>query len=228
MSVTSESEAQAWLRKELGADDAAMARLETLVQLLLAANEQQNLVSRGTQPFVWARHIADSAQLITVSRETLPQGEWLDLGTGAGFPGLVVAALQPQRPVVLVDSRRLRTEWLQTAAQALGLNNVRIVLSRVEDLPSNAYAVISARAFAPLEKLLKLSSRFSTPETLWLLPKGASAQHELDALPESWRHVFHVEQSITDPDAGIIVGRLLEGTQTAVVSSRSSKKAKRS
>lgn len=228
MTITSEAEARDWLRTTLGADDAAMARLATLADLLIAENERQNLVARGTLPHVWQRHILDSAQLLHVSRETLPDGAWLDLGTGAGFPGLVVAALQPERPVVLVDSRRLRTEWLQTAADALALSNVRVVLSRVEDLPSGPHAVISARAFAPLDKLVKLSARFSTPDTLWLLPKGAGAQHELDVLPESWRHVFHVEQSLTDPDAGIIVGRLLEGQHTAVVASRSSKKAKRS
>ncbi|KPF89037.1 16S rRNA (guanine(527)-N(7))-methyltransferase RsmG [Novosphingobium sp. AAP83] len=226
--IASEAEAQDWLRAELGVDDAAMARLGLLVDMLLAENERQNLVARGTLPHVWQRHILDSAQLLHVSRETLPDGTWLDLGTGAGFPGLVAAALQPERPFVLVDSRRLRTEWLQRAADALGLTNVRAVLSRVEDLPSGPHAVISARAFAPLDKLVTLSARFSTPDTFWLLPKGAGAQHELQVLPESWRHVFHVKQSLTDPDAGIIVGRLLEGKHAATVASRSSKKAKRS
>lgn len=228
MMITSEEQAQDWLRHELGADEAAMARLGMLVDLLLAENERQNLVARGTLPHVWQRHIVDSAQLLHVSRETLPYGTWLDLGTGAGFPGLAAAALQPERTFVLVDSRRLRTEWLQRAADALELRNVRVVLSRVEDVPSGAHAVISARAFAPLDKLVTLSARFSTPDTLWLLPKGAGAQHELQVLPESWRHVFHVEQSLTDPDAGIIVGRLLDGQHTATVASRSSRKAKRS
>jgi len=227
MTITSEAEAQDWLRTELGADDAAIARLSSLAELLLKENERQNLVARGTLPHIWQRHIVDSAQLLQVSRDTLPDGEWLDLGTGAGFPGLVIAALQPERPVVLVDSRRLRTDWLQSSASALGLTNVRVILARVEDLPTQPYAVISARAFAPLDKLVTLSARFSTPNTVWLLPKGARAQHELDVLPESWRHVFHVEQSLTDPNAGIIVGRLLEG-KPAAVASRSPKKAKRS
>lgn len=227
MMMNTEDEAQAWLRDTLGADANAMARLSHLVDLLLDENERQNLVARGTLPHVWQRHIVDSAQLLHVSRETLGGGDWLDLGTGAGFPGLVIAALQPDRPVILVDSRRLRTEWLQRAAGALELPNVRVALSRVEDLPSGAHAVISARAFAPLDKLVTLSARFSTPDTIWLLPKGAGAQHELEMLPESWRHVFHVEQSLTDPNAGIIVGRLLEG-KLAAVASRPRQKAKRS
>lgn len=207
--LVTETEAQGWLRETLAVNASGMDRLSRLVDLLLDENERQNLVARGTLPHVWVRHIVDSAQLLHVSRETLPDGEWLDLGTGAGFPGLAVAALQPDRRVTLVDSRRLRTEWLQRAADALDLTNVRVVLSRVEDLPSGPHAVISARAFAPLDKLVTLSARFSTPDTLWLLPKGARAAQELQMLPESWNHLFHVEQSLTDANAGIITGRLL-------------------
>lgn len=209
--IESEVQAQDWLRQTLGADDATLARLAKLVALLVEENERQNLVARGTIPMVWQRHIVDSAQLLAVPRETLPDGSWLDLGTGAGFPGLVIAALQPHRPVTLVDSRRLRTDWLTRAAQELGLDKVSVVLSRVEDLPDQTHAVLSARAFAPLDKLLTISSRFSTSETLWLLPKGAKAAQELAILPETWRHVFHVEQSLTDPAAGVIAGRLLGG-----------------
>lgn len=211
MTIVTEAEALAWLREVLRVDARGMDRLGQLVALLLEENERQNLVARGTLPHVWVRHIVDSAQLLHVSRETLPDGEWLDLGTGAGFPGLAIAALQPHRPVTLVDSRRLRTEWLQRAADVLGLANVRVVLSRVEDLPSGPHSVISARAFAPLDKLVTLSARFSTPDTVWLLPKGAGAAQELQMLPESWNHVFHVEQSLTDASAGVIVGRLLGG-----------------
>lgn len=207
--IGTEEEARSWLRRELQVDDAGMARLGFLANLLAEENERQNLVARGTLPHVWQRHIVDSAQLLHVSRETLPDGGWLDLGTGAGFPGLVIAALQPDRPVTLVDSRRLRTEWLARAAAAMKLANVEVVLSRVEDLPDATYGVISARAFAPLDRLLMLSARFSTSDTLWLLPKGAKAQHELDMLPKSWRHLFHVEQSRTDHAAGVIAGRLL-------------------
>jgi 16S rRNA (guanine527-N7)-methyltransferase len=207
--LITEAEAKTWLRDTLGVDDAGMARLSKLVDLLLDENQRQNLVARGTLPHVWVRHIVDSAQLLHVSRETLPPGEWLDLGTGAGFPGIVIAAIELDRPVTLVDSRRLRTEWLQRAADALNLTNVRVVLSRVEDLPTGHHTVISARAFAPLGKLVKLSARFSTPDTLWLLPKGAGAAQELQMLPESWNHLFHVEHSLTDAQAGIITGRLL-------------------
>lgn len=205
MIMNSETDAREWLAAR-HAD--AMARVELLVAALREENARQNLVSRPSLESVWQRHIVDSAQLLHVSRETVPDGGWLDLGSGAGFPGLVVAALQPNRPVTLVDSRRLRTEWLARAAASMGLENVEVLLSRVEDVAERRYKVISARAFAPLDRLLDVAARFSTPETLWLLPKGAKAKHELDALGSEWNRMFHVEQSLTDPAAGIIVGNL--------------------
>jgi len=211
MIIDSEAAAKDWLAGRLGIGHDAMERLEVLAELLLVENSRQNLIAGGTVPHLWQRHISDSAQLLAVPRETIPDGTWLDLGTGAGFPGLVIAAIQPQRRVVLVDSRRLRTVWLERTALALELDNVEVRHARVQDLDPCDAAVISARAFAPLPKLLAFSARFSSPKTLWLLPKGASAAHELEMLPKTWNHAFHVEQSLTDDSAGIIAGRLLGG-----------------
>ncbi len=210
MIVSSEEGARAWLATLPGIDSGALARLDLLVEALVEENARQNLVAHASLEHVWQRHIADSAQLLHVSRGTMPEGAWLDLGSGAGFPGIVIAALQPQRPVTLVDSRRLRTEWLSRVATELGLAKVEVQLMRVEDLAERTWSVISARAFAPLPRLLDVAARFSTPETLWLLPKGAKAHHELETLAAEWIHMFHVEQSLTDPSAGIITGRLLE------------------
>lgn len=203
--IADEEEACAWLRTLPDCDDTAMARLKRLVELLAAENQRQNLVSAASLGEVWRRHIADSAQLLPhVPRGTSP---WMDLGTGAGFPGLVVAALRPDCEVLLVESRRRRIEWLEHAASQLGLTRVTVQGSRLEDVPSRNVAAISARAFAPLDRLLDLSARFSTGDTVWLLPKGRSAQQEL-AMLTGWNHMFHVEQSLTDPDAGVIVGTL--------------------
>lgn len=186
-------------------DAAGMARLERLAILLLAENQRQNLVAKASEDRLWLRHFADSAQLLThVPRETSP---WLDLGTGAGFPGLVIAALRPDLPCVLVESRRRRAEWLAAAAQELGLSNCRVAPRRLESVESFAAGAISARAFAPMVKLLSLSARFSTQHTVWLLPKGRSAVQELQGLPEETRTMFHVEQSVTDSEAGIILGK---------------------
>lgn len=207
--ISSEDEARTWLRNLPECDDAAMARLEVLVRLLVDENRRQNLVSAASLDQVWTRHIVDSAQLLRhVPRET--SSPWMDLGTGAGFPGLVVAALRPECEVLMVESRARRIEWLERARLAMGLDRASVIGERLELVPTRQVSVISARAFAPLDRLLELSSRFSTSDTIWLLPKGRSAQQELSDL-RKWRHMFHVEQSLTDSQAGIIVGTLADG-----------------
>src|SRR5690606_4332987 len=130
----------------------------------------------------WQRHIADSAQLVAFVPPGT-DGPWLDLGTGAGFPGLVIAALRPDLDIRLVESRRKRVDWLERARLEMGLRQCQVVGSRLELVESFPAGVISARAFAPLPKLFDLSARFSTPATFWLLPNGRSAAQELDNLP---------------------------------------------
>ena len=204
--IESEEEARAWLQALPECDGAALERLELLCGMLAEENQRQNLVSEASLDQVWLRHIVDSAQLLPhVPRET--PGSWLDLGTGAGFPGLVIAALRPECEVLMVESRKRRIEWLDRARIAMGLDRAQVLGQRLEMVETRQVSVISARAFAPLDRLLPLSARFSTTDTIWLLPKGRSAQQELDDL-RKWRHVFHVEQSLTDPQAGIIVGTL--------------------
>ena len=195
-----EGEARAWVERECDVSRETMAKLDAFADLLRAENERQNLVSRGTLDQLWLRHIADSAQLLRFA----PAGaSWLDLGTGAGFPGLIVAALH-DGPVTLVEERRLRADFLQRAAEAMGLR-VEILHARAERVPARPFDVISARAFAPLEKLLSLGTAFSTQKSLWLLPKGRNAESELAALDPSWQGEFRLEPSVTDAEAQIIV-----------------------
>jgi 16S rRNA (guanine527-N7)-methyltransferase len=206
MTVTTEAEARAWLTALAEWDDAAGRRLDLLAAMLAEENQRQNLVSSASLEAVWLRHIVDSAQLLSyVPRET--SSPWLDLGTGAGFPGLVIAALRPDIELVMVESRARRAEWLERARTAMGLDNASVSALTLEKVPSRAFRVISARAFAPLPKLLNLSARFSTATTTWLLPKGRSARQELLDLT-GWKHMFHVEQSLSDADAGVIFGTL--------------------
>ena len=182
-----------------------LERIENFVGFLAHENERQNLVSRGSLDSVWARHIVDSAQLVRFAPPDA--GSWLDLGSGAGFPGLVAATLHPAA-FELVESRRLRVEFLVRAAEILGVSDrVRVTPSRAELLPARPYDVISARAFAPLEKLLAISARFAGENTTWILPKGKNAKSELEAARASWQGDFHLEPSLTDPDAQIIVAR---------------------
>ena len=205
--IRDEDQAQAWLAAQPEWNALAAERIERLIALLIEENERQNLVAAASLPQVWQRHIADSAQLLRHGpRETV--GPWLDLGTGAGFPGLVIAALRPDLEVVMVESRARRIEWLERARLALDLTAASVVGARLELVESRPVGVISARAFAPLDKLLDLSARFSTKDTRYLLPKGRSAQQELAGL-QRWNHMFHVEQSLTDSEAGVIVGHLL-------------------
>lgn len=186
-------------------DDAAMERLERFAELLLVENKRQNLISKPSELQLWRRHFADSVQLLEyVSRETLDK-PWLDLGTGAGFPGLIVAVLHPEWPVRLVESRARRVEFLCHCVEELGLRQCEVLGQRLERIEPFPTSVISARAFAPLKKLLSLSAPFSTKATRYILPKGRSASHELGELKSPIRKLFHVKHSLTDREAGIIV-----------------------
>lgn len=186
-------------------DAQGMARLDRLAELLVRENGEQNLVSEASLGAVWQRHFADSLQLLDhVPRGTSP---WMDLGSGAGFPGLPLAVALGEREIFLIESRKRRVDWLKRAARDLGLENCRVIGARLENVDSFPAAVIAARAFAPLGKLLKLSARFSTRDTVWLLPKGRSAAQELAEQPEDVRKMFHVEQSRTSPEGGILVGQ---------------------
>lgn len=201
--ITDEASARAYVADHC--DGVALPKIERFIALLVAENARQNLVARPTLDVIWQRHIADSAQLLEyVPRET---GLWLDLGTGAGLPGLIIAIMRPEWNIWLVESRRRRIEWLQGMVEELGLGNCAVVGSRLELVESVPASVISARAFAPLADILRLSARFSTSETLWLLPKGRSAAQELDTLPAKHKRLFHVKQSLTDEESGIIVGK---------------------
>jgi len=186
-------------------DAAAIAKLDLFIARLGEENSQQNLVSKASLDHVWLRHIADSLQLLDhVPRGTSP---WLDLGSGAGFPGLAIAIAQPEASVILVESRKRRVEWLQRMCDQFELGNCRVEGSRLENVEAVPAGVITARAFAPLQKLLSLSARFSTHSTVWLLPKGRSAAQELSERPNQVRTMFHVEQSATDPSAAILIGK---------------------
>lgn len=207
--IETEDQAKAWLRAlpEVVDDQLAFDRLELIVRMLTEENDRQNLVSAGSLAHVWQRHIVDSAQLLPfVPRGTSP---WLDLGTGAGFPGIVVAALRPDCAMTMVELRAKRIDWLGRLIAALDLPHARVIGSRLELVETFPVRAISARAFAPLPQLLALSARFSTKDTIWLLPKGRSAAQELAEI-SGWSHMFHVEQSLTDPEAGIIVGTVTD------------------
>jgi 16S rRNA (guanine527-N7)-methyltransferase len=196
-----EAEARAWVEKTFDVPRETMARLDAFAALLRAEADRQNLVSKASLDLVWQRHIADSAQLLRFAPSA--GASWVDLGSGAGFPGLVVAALHAG-PVTLVEERRLRADFLRRAVGELGIG-VEILHAKVERMPPRPFDVISARAFAPLGRLLDLGTGLSTTNSVWILPKGRNAQSELEARDASWQGAFRLEPSVTDAQARIIV-----------------------
>ena len=195
--------AEAWLRDNL---DVSRETLDCLAQLeaaTLAANAEQNLIAQSTVETFWDRHILDSAQLLPLAADC--PGAWVDLGSGAGFPGLVVALLS-DRPVTLVEVRRKRAEHLESLCVELGLaGRVTVLKAKVEQVSTGPFAVISARAFAPLDRLFALAEKLGGPSTLWLLPKGRSVASELDTAARTWQGSFRTVPSITDPEGAIVI-----------------------
>lgn len=203
-----EEEAQDWLRANFDVSRETWDRLETFIAYLKREASSQNLIAASTLDSIWSRHIIDSAQLLKLLPADAPaDGKWIDLGSGAGFPGIVVAILS-KHPVTLVESRGRRIDYLQRAIELLDLDNLTLAGMPLERLETAPYLVISARAFAPLPRLLELAARFSTDKTNWLLPKGRNAVKEWEEVQPVWTGDFRIEPSVTDADSGILVGQL--------------------
>lgn len=197
-----ENEALAWIDAQVDVSRGTLLR--QFVDLLVEESAHQNLVSATSMNQIWARHVVDSAQLLSFGMSS--PGTWIDIGSGAGFPGMVIAILT-ERPVVLIEPRRKRAAFLQQAAAALGLSDrVTVVGARVQAHRGSA-GVISARAVAALTDTLAAGAHLSTAKTIWILPKGSRALEELADARHSWHGVFHVEQSITDPQSLIITAK---------------------
>ena len=176
--------------------------LKAYVALLLSENERQNLISRTTVDLVWERHIADGAQLVRSAPRS--DSSWLDIGSGAGLPGMVIAILT-EGPVTLCEPRKLRAEFLQRTAETLGLSDRVTVCAAKAERITGAFDVITARAVASFDALLSISRHLSTDKTLWLFPKGKSAQLELEVAQRSWQGRFRLVPSVTSQEAAILV-----------------------
>ena len=177
-------------------------KLKLYEAMVREESNRQNLVSKATLDNFWTRHVLDSAQLIKLAANE--GGTWVDIGSGAGLPGIVLSCLTNQ-PITLVEPRRLRAEFLQRVVDRLELP-ATVAFSRAERVEGE-FAVITARAVASLDKLLQISSHLSTGNTLHLYPKGKNAESELFHVRQTWQGLFHVERSLTDVDSYIIVAR---------------------
>jgi len=197
-----EEEARAWVAMRMSVPRGTL--MEQYVHCVLAGQASQNLISPSTLETIWARHIVDSAQLLGLATDV--PGLWIDVGSGAGFPGMVIAIMS-DRPVTLIEPRKRRAEFLRTTAEALGLSKQVTVLALRSQATDLAGSVISARAVAPLDALFDSCVHMARRSTVWVLPKGRHAAEEVAKADESWQGAFHVEPSITDPQSMIVVAR---------------------
>ncbi len=179
-------------------------RIARYEALLREESTRQNLVSAPTLQNLRERHILDSAQLVKF--EPQEGASWADIGSGAGLPGMVVALLVTG-PVTLIEPRRLRAEFLERVVDALRLSGrVRVAQSKAERIEGR-FDVITARAVAAADRLLRISTHLSTRNTVWVLPKGASAQSELAEARRHWHCDAETVPSDTDPKSGILLLR---------------------
>ena len=182
-------------------------KLTRYADLLTHWQKAINLVAPSTLPELWSRHFADSAQL----RSLAPDARlWLDLGSGAGFPGLVVAILQAGAPYFrmhLVESNRKKCAFLAEVVRATEAP-VDIHAMRIEELTEKAQSlrpdVVSARALAPLPRLLELAEPFFGEGTKGLFLKGRETQAEIEAAQAGWDFAFRLTPSSTAKDASIV------------------------
>jgi 16S rRNA (guanine527-N7)-methyltransferase len=184
-----------------GVSRETMARLETYAALLLTWSARINLVGRATLDDLWRRHFLDSAQLLPL----IPMGceSLADLGSGAGFPGLVLAILGVQG-VELIEADSRKVAFLREAVRATGASVV-IRGRRIEAVTPHAVDVLTARGCAPLSRLLPLGERFIGPQTTCLFLKGARTEEELTEAAKAWTMTAVRHPSRTDPGGSVLL-----------------------
>jgi len=184
-------------------------RLAAFADLLTRWNKRINLVSRGDLDRLWPRHIADSAQLFGLAPPRA--ATWLDIGSGAGFPGLVCAILAADagRPCrfTLVEAHARKAAFLREATRKLALP-AEIRAERIETVPPTAFDVVSARALARLPRLLTLAHPFCGPNTVCLFPKGVRVESELTDAAAGWH--TRVERLPDRIDSGASILRITD------------------
>lgn len=205
-SLRTEEEARRFLTDRMNVSRETMGRVEQFNAMLLEEMQRQNLIAPSTLEHLWLRHIADSAQLLLHCDAERSDGLWIDIGSGAGFPGLIIALLT-RRPIWLVEPRRLRAEFLMRCVEQLGLGEtVQVHQAKIERLSPRPADIITARAVASLDKLIAIAEPFSTPGTRWLLPKGRNAAKEYKIARSAWTIFFTQKPSLTDSESTILVG----------------------
>jgi 16S rRNA (guanine527-N7)-methyltransferase len=188
-------------------------RFEIIVSQVQKWQPHINLISPASLPDIWKRHVADSVQLIALASGAR---HWLDLGSGGGFPGLIIAAWLAQyqgASVTLVESNQKKCSFLRETARIAGFS-VEIIPLRIEsvvkDLAQRRWDVVSARALAPLTTLLQMTSPLIQAGATGLFPKGRDVDDEIQLAERTWNFSRDLIQSITEPDARIVKVRSVQ------------------
>lgn len=185
-------------------------RFQIYADYLIRWNKKINLVSPSTIEHIWSRHILDSVQLSRLAAEDAQH--WIDLGSGGGLPGLLVAAVRlesnPNFNMTLVDSDSRKCAFMAEAARAMAvpvaIKNQRLEASRVTSLSSQRFEVISARALAPLKKLLDYAAPFLEKDSVCLFPKGKNRLAELEEARQTWDITVKEIVSLSDNEGAIL------------------------
>lgn len=190
--------------EDLNVSRETLKRLETFEQVILKWNPKINLVSKSSLRQLWTRHIADSVQ---VFRCTGIPDHWVDIGSGGGFPGLIIAILAadeaPDMKVTLIESDQRKSAFLRTAARECGAK-VSVVSKRIEQADPQNAGVLSARALADLSLLLEFAERHLGAGGTALFPKGESWKKEVDNARQRWRFDAEPVRSLTEQEAVIL------------------------
>jgi len=191
---------------QTGVSRETLARLKAYADVLGDWNARHNLVAKSTLPDLWHRHFWDSAQLLPLIPE--PARTLADLGSGAGFPGLVLAAMRPNLAVTLHEATTKKCLFLKAAADRMGLK-VEVANARLEDLPARPFDVVTARALSPLPQLLAYAQKFAGPNGVCLFLKGQNVGAELTEASKYWSMKASQVPSQTDPSGAIVIVREL-------------------
>lgn len=211
---------QAEFASEFGVSRETLDRLQIYASLLAQWQKAINLVAPSTLGDVWRRHFADSAQLVRLAPPAART--WIDLGSGAGFPGLVAAILLAEREIrprlTLIESDQRKCAFLREVARQTGVT-VDILTTRIENTATqfnlHQGEIVSARALAPLTDLLRLASPYLSDRSVGLFLKGREAEAEVAAALESWHFEAELVPSVTDVSARVVVVRRFAGARVA-------------
>lgn len=188
--------------KDLNVSRETIEKLEIFAQLIEKWTKTINLISPSSIPELWDRHILDSVQVYQLAPKRWQS--WVDLGSGGGLPGIVVAILDERsQPITLVESDKRKCLFLKTVRRELSLD-IRVCDERIEDATLGPATVVSARALAPLDKLLGYCHNLLSPDGVALFSKGVRYQDELDEAATSWHFDVTAHPSQTEPDARIL------------------------